>query len=152
MDRAAPEAPVGPVGVAELHPRPVLVEACPLPFRGARAVAPRHARGADEGRQEVGGAPQREAAEQRPGHRPRQEREEVAGEEERPLEQEAARGGEQECDDEEGEGEEEEPEPGGSHGGGLGFGPAAPGRSPDARLRLGSWNGARTALRRMEIS
>ena len=124
MDRAAPEAPVGPVGVAELHPRPVLVEAGPLPFRGARAVAPGHARGADEGRQEVGGAPQREAAEQRPGHRPRQEREEIAGEEERPLQQElrerAARGGEQEGGDE--EREEEELEPRGSHGGGLGFG------------------------------
>lgn len=119
MDGAAAEAPVGPV-VVQLHPRPVLVEAGALPLDGAGVIAlARHARGADEGRQDVGGAPQREPAEQRPGHRPGQEREEVAGEDrdaERALREEAARGGDEEGGEEE-EGEGEEPQPGASHGG-----------------------------------
>lgn len=91
MDRAASEAPVGTV--AELHPRSVLVETGALPFGGAGIIP--HARSADEGRQEIGGALQLEAAEQRPGYRPRQEREEVGGEDwgpKLPLQEVARRG------------------------------------------------------------
>lgn len=119
MDRAASESPVGAVALVELHPGRVLVEAGALPLCGGGLVAagPRHARGADEGRQEVGGAIQREPLEQRPGHRPGQEREEVAGEDRHAEEQAAAGGGEEErAEEEDGDGEEEELEPGASHG------------------------------------
>ncbi|GJM92885.1 hypothetical protein PR202_ga09391 [Eleusine coracana subsp. coracana] len=56
MDYAAPEAPVCPV--AEFHPRAVLVEAGALPLGSLTAAAVlRRARGGDEGREQVGGAP-----------------------------------------------------------------------------------------------
>lgn len=103
MDDAASEPPAGPV--AELHPRPVLVEAGALPL-GDRVgvVGPRRARGPDEGREQVGGAPQREAAEQRLRHGPGQEREEVAredgGAEEERLQEDARPGGGEEEEDE----------------------------------------------------
>lgn len=102
MDYAASEAPVGPV--AELHPCPVLVEAGALPLRErVGVVGPRRARGADEGREQVGGAPQREAAEQRLRHGPGQEREEVAREDrdaEERLRKDARPGGEEEEEEE----------------------------------------------------
>lgn len=124
MERAASEPPVCPV--AELHPRPVLVEAGALPLGGAGVIVPRRTRGADEGREEVDGAAQREAAEQQLGHLPRQEREEVAredGDAQRRLQEvpreEAGRSGEEEGEEEEEEEREgEELELGGSHGGG----------------------------------
>lgn len=114
MNYAASESPVGPV--AELHPRPVLVETGPLPLRGAAGIPIlRRARGADEGREQVGGAPEREAAEQRLRHGPWQEREEVSREDGRaegrlqePPEDAGRAGEEEEEGEEEQEGENEE--------------------------------------------
>lgn len=123
MNYAASEAPVGPV--AELNPRPVLVETGPLPLRDAAGIAVlRRARGADEGGEQVGGAPQREAAEQRLRHGPRKEREEVSREDGRaegrlqePPE-DAGRGREEaEEEDEKQDRESEELQLGPSHGG-----------------------------------
>lgn len=118
MERTTSKAPISPV--VELHPRPVIVEAGALPLGGAGAAIIWLPRDADEGREEVGGAAQREAAEQRLGHRPGQEREEVAREDggaegrlQEPRE-EGARGGEEE--DERGEGGEELEVVGSSHG------------------------------------
>jgi len=119
MDYAASEAPVGPV--AELHPCPVLVEASALPLRERVGVVGRlRARGADEGREQVGGAPQREAAEQRLRHGPGQEREEVAREDrgaEDRLREDAGPGGEEDEEDQQ-DRKSEELESRRHHGGG----------------------------------
>ena len=120
MDYAASEAPAGPV--AELHPCPVLVEAGAFPLRErVGIVGPRRARGADEGREQVGGAPQREAAEQRLCHGPGQEREEVAredrGAEER-LGEDAGPGGEEGEEEDQQDKKSEELEPRRRHHGG----------------------------------
>jgi hypothetical protein len=79
MDYAASEPPAGPV--AELQPCPVLEEAGALPLSDrVGVVRPRCVRSPDKGREQVGGALQREAAEQRLRHGPGQEREEVVRE------------------------------------------------------------------------
>jgi len=122
MNYAAPESPVGPV--AELNPRLVLVETGPLPLRGGAGIpVHRRARGADEGREQVGGAPQREAAQQRLRHGPRQEREEVSREDGRAEgrlqeapEDAGRRGGEEKEEGQQEDGESEELELGPSHG------------------------------------
>uniref|UniRef100_J3L4U5 Uncharacterized protein n=1 Tax=Oryza brachyantha TaxID=4533 RepID=J3L4U5_ORYBR len=128
MERTTTKAALGPV--VELHPRPVLVEAGALPTGGGGVAITWLPRDADEGREEVGSAAQREAAEQRLRHRPGQEGEEVAredgGAEGRLQEarEEGPVGGEEEEEDSGREGEALEAG-GSSHGRRLGLGPAS---------------------------